>query len=160
APGVGGESHRDHAHSRRDCAARGAVPATWRSRLARFAGARLQEVAYRSSEGAVAGAQRSRASRRRHREQRGAATSPAPRATNPDEPTLTIMIRFRPSRLPILLSLLVAPSAMTAQETGSASRPFGTLREQAKVQQQWLDQRMHTVLPALMRKHGIDMWVV
>ena len=41
-----------------------------------------------------------------------------------------------------------------------AQRPFGTLREQAKVQQQWLNQRMETVLPALMRKYGVDMWVV
>jgi Xaa-Pro aminopeptidase len=39
-------------------------------------------------------------------------------------------------------------------------RPFGTLREQADVRQQWLRQRMETVLPALMRKHGVDMWVI
>src|SRR5689334_23302461 len=39
-------------------------------------------------------------------------------------------------------------------------RPFGTLREQAAVQQRWLARRMETVLPALMRKHGVDMWVV
>lgn len=39
-------------------------------------------------------------------------------------------------------------------------RPFGTLREQAVVRQQWLEKRMETVLPALMRKYGVDMWVV
>src|SRR6185503_7207406 len=39
-------------------------------------------------------------------------------------------------------------------------RPFGTLRQQADVQQAWLDKRLTTVLPALMRKHQIDMWVV
>ena len=39
-------------------------------------------------------------------------------------------------------------------------RPFGTLREQAEVQQRWLDKRMRTALPALMRKHGVDAWVV
>lgn len=39
-------------------------------------------------------------------------------------------------------------------------RPFGTLREQAARQQQWLEARMKTVLPALMRRHGIDMWIV
>lgn len=39
-------------------------------------------------------------------------------------------------------------------------RPFGTLREQAAMQQQWLRKRLDTFLPALMRKHGIDMWVV
>jgi hypothetical protein len=40
------------------------------------------------------------------------------------------------------------------------TRPFGALREQAAVQQQWLEKRMNTVLPALMRKHRVGMWVV
>src|SRR5262245_34097057 len=39
-------------------------------------------------------------------------------------------------------------------------RPFGTLREQAALQQEWLKQRLDTFLPGLMRKQGIDMWVV
>ena len=39
-------------------------------------------------------------------------------------------------------------------------RPFGTLREQAAIQQQWLQRRMDSVLPALMRKHGVEFWVV
>ena len=39
-------------------------------------------------------------------------------------------------------------------------RPFGTLREQAAMQQAWLKKRLDTFLPALMRKHGIDLWVV
>ncbi|MHB8839252.1 MAG: M24 family metallopeptidase [Gemmatimonadaceae bacterium] len=38
--------------------------------------------------------------------------------------------------------------------------PFGTLREQAARQQRWLEARMKTVLPALMREHGMDMWIV
>lgn len=50
-----------------------------------------------------------------------------------------------------------APSAIDAQ---TPRRPFGTLREQAERQQRWLDQRLRTVLPALMRKHGVDAWVV
>ena len=41
-----------------------------------------------------------------------------------------------------------------------ASRPFGSLREQAALQQRWLEQRMETILPALMRKHGVEFWVV
>jgi len=41
-----------------------------------------------------------------------------------------------------------------------AARPFGTLREQAAMQQDWLRKRLDTFLPAIMRKHGIDMWVV
>ncbi len=39
-------------------------------------------------------------------------------------------------------------------------RPFGTLKEQADLQQRWLEQRMETVLPPLMRRYAIDMWVV
>ena len=58
-------------------------------------------------------------------------------------------------RFVVILAFAAAvPSA--AQPT----RPFGTLREQADRQQQWLQQRLTTVLPALMRKHGFDMWVV
>src|SRR6266511_2920440 len=41
-----------------------------------------------------------------------------------------------------------------------AERPFGTLREQAMMQQEWLRKRLDNFLPALMRKHAIDLWVV
>ncbi len=58
-----------------------------------------------------------------------------------------------------LLSTLVVPAVARPQEA-SPLRPFGTLREQAAVRQQWLRQRVETVLPALMRKHGVDMWVI
>jgi Xaa-Pro aminopeptidase len=57
----------------------------------------------------------------------------------------------------LALALALVPSLALAQEP---TRPFGTLREQAAEQQRWLETRMTTVLPALMRKHGIDMWVV
>jgi hypothetical protein len=50
---------------------------------------------------------------------------------------------------------LAAPLAAQTPE-----RPFGTLREQAKLQQAWLQVRVDSVLPALMREYGIDMWVV
>ena len=59
----------------------------------------------------------------------------------------------RMAALPLLV-LLAAP-AVSAQE-----RPFGTLREQAAMQQDWLKKRLDTFLPSLMRKHGIDLWVV
>jgi hypothetical protein len=39
-------------------------------------------------------------------------------------------------------------------------RPLGTIREQATLQQEWLKKRLDTFLPALMRKHGMDMWIV
>src|SRR3954465_9248833 len=56
---------------------------------------------------------------------------------------------------PIIVSAQGSPSGGAAAE-----RPFGTLREQAVMQQDWLKKRLDTFLPALMRKHGIDMWVV
>lgn len=62
---------------------------------------------------------------------------------------------MRPTAL--ILALSAAPVAAQQIQT---YRPFGTLREQADVEQHWLDQRMKIVLPALMKKHGVDMWVV
>ena len=53
------------------------------------------------------------------------------------------------------LALVLSGHAAEAQE-----RPFGTLREQAEVQQQWLAERMETVLPALMRQYAVEFWVV
>jgi Xaa-Pro aminopeptidase len=61
--------------------------------------------------------------------------------------------------------LFAAPGAVqtSAQERPfdqAQGRPFGTLREQTAMQQGWLKKRLDTFLPALMRKHGIDLWVV
>src|SRR3954451_19429083 len=56
---------------------------------------------------------------------------------------------------PIAARAQIAPGALPAAE-----RPFGTLREQAALQQAWLKKRLDTFLPALMRKHAADMWVV
>ncbi len=39
-------------------------------------------------------------------------------------------------------------------------RPLPSLREQADIQQEWLKLRLETVLPKLMRKHGVQMWLV
>lgn len=61
----------------------------------------------------------------------------------------------QPSPPPIAWTSRLGPSALPAVE-----RPFGTLREQAAMQQAWLQKRLDTILPALMRAHGIDMWVV
>jgi len=63
----------------------------------------------------------------------------------------------RASILGLLLGVLVMPGVAGAQ---SAARPFGTLREQAAMQQEWLKRRFDTFLAPLMRKHGIDMWVI
>jgi hypothetical protein len=69
-----------------------------------------------------------------------------------------------PVRLATLaFALAVLSHASLAQESvrrAMAEHPFGTLREQATMQQVWLQKRLDTFLPALMRKHGIDLWVV
>ncbi|MCR4374026.1 MAG: aminopeptidase P family protein [Acidobacteria bacterium] len=57
--------------------------------------------------------------------------------------------------VPVLQAQQLAPNALP-----TVDRPFGTLRDQAVLQQAWLKQRLDTFLPALMRTHGIDMWVV
>ena len=56
-----------------------------------------------------------------------------------------------------LTALLATPTG--AQET-PPERPFGTLREQAALQQQWLQTRLDVVLPRLMREHDVSMWVL
>ena len=60
----------------------------------------------------------------------------------------------------VLVAALISTQAAPPRGEPSAERPFGTLREQAAMQQDWLTKRLDTFLPALMRKHGIDMWVV
>ena len=67
----------------------------------------------------------------------------------------------RTLRVAISALLLTAGATVApAQADPARDRPFGTLREQADEQQRWLDDRMERVLPALMRKHKVDMWVV
>ena len=41
-----------------------------------------------------------------------------------------------------------------------ATRPLGTLREQAALQQEWLRYRLDSVLPRLMRQYGVEMWII
>ena len=56
---------------------------------------------------------------------------------------------------------LLGPSPLQAQARDyDSAHPFGTLREQARVQQAWLEDRLETNLPMLMRRHGVDMWVL
>jgi hypothetical protein len=62
----------------------------------------------------------------------------------------------------LVLGISAFAGVSAAQETGpySSARPFGTLRQQAAVQQAWLKERLEVNLPAVMRAHGVDMWVV
>lgn len=63
--------------------------------------------------------------------------------------------------------LAVPLPAALAQEAGNTSEaeapdypPVLPLREQAKLRDAWLAQRLETVVPALMREQGVDMWVL
>jgi len=64
---------------------------------------------------------------------------------------------MRPAAAALLL-LSSLPVSARAQPT--PERPFGTLREQAALEQEWLQKRLDGFLPPLMRAHGVDMWVV
>jgi hypothetical protein len=62
-----------------------------------------------------------------------------------------------------LLALTLATPVVVAPVAGQAppaSHPLGTLREQATLQQAWLKERLETVLPTVMRRYAVDMWVV
>lgn len=56
--------------------------------------------------------------------------------------------------------LTAAPVVSLAGQASAPERPLGTLREQAALRQEWLRERLETVLPRLMREHGVEMWVV
>jgi len=56
----------------------------------------------------------------------------------------------------LLLIFFTSNAPVPAQ----APRPLPPLREQAQMQQQWLKARLERVLPALMRKHKVQMWLV
>jgi Xaa-Pro aminopeptidase len=58
--------------------------------------------------------------------------------------------------LGLLLSLIVSTTTLIAQSPG----PLPPLREQAAIQQEWLKLRLERVLPELMRRHGVQMWLV
>jgi len=59
-----------------------------------------------------------------------------------------------------LLALMLAVATSASAQDVRTYRPFGTLREQAETQQRWLAQRMDSVLPGVMRRHGVEMWIV
>lgn len=61
--------------------------------------------------------------------------------------------------MPRIFAALAALSALLS-DTAVPPRPLPPLREQAGIQQQWLKARLERLLPALMRKHGVQMWLV
>lgn len=55
----------------------------------------------------------------------------------------------------VFIALFLHALPVSAQD-----RPLGTLREQAEIQQQWLQIRLERVLPRVMREHAVDMWII
>ena len=40
------------------------------------------------------------------------------------------------------------------------TRAIPTLREQADITNRWLKTRLHTILPEIMQREGLDMWII
>jgi hypothetical protein len=60
--------------------------------------------------------------------------------------------------MPRLLTLFLLSAATLVSETPPS--PLPPLREQDRIRQEWLKIRLERVLPALMRRHGVAMWIV
>ena len=67
---------------------------------------------------------------------------------------------MRPISYVFTLAASFLAAAPLASQQSQRDHPFGDLRTQADEQQRWLAARMQIVLPALMKKHGVDMCVV
>ena len=60
----------------------------------------------------------------------------------------------------VVVAVLLQASGASPSLSHSAARPLGRLREQNAVQQSWLQFRLDSVLPRVMRQYGIQMWIV
>ncbi|MGH7501720.1 MAG: M24 family metallopeptidase [Longimicrobiales bacterium] len=58
------------------------------------------------------------------------------------------------------MTALALTAVLAAAPARAQERPFGTLREQADIRQEWLSLRLERVLPRLMREHGVQMWII
>ncbi|MFN5581880.1 M24 family metallopeptidase [Gemmatimonas sp.] len=65
---------------------------------------------------------------------------------------------------PLVAQPIAFPATPGTRTSGSAAadtlRPFGRRRDQAMQMQTWFELRMDRTLPMLMRREGVDMWVV
>lgn len=64
------------------------------------------------------------------------------------------------SRLRCAVVALLTVIFLFVPTPAETPRPVASLREQSEIQQQWLRLRLERVLPRLMRKHGVQMWLV
>lgn len=70
------------------------------------------------------------------------------------------MIKFLAHRRGILALLLSVSFAAPISTLAQTPKPLPPLRQQAEIQQQWLKLRLERLLPKLMRKHRVAMWLV
>jgi Xaa-Pro aminopeptidase len=63
-------------------------------------------------------------------------------------------------RMLVVLALLLIVRSPAAMSAGQGTPAILTLREQAAVYNGWLENRLNTILPELMRQEGFDMWLV
>jgi Xaa-Pro aminopeptidase len=70
--------------------------------------------------------------------------------------------RLRPAVLSFLCVLCasVASFSSTPRAGVEMPPPLPPLREQDRIRQEWLAARLERVLPGLMRRHGVTMWIV
>jgi Xaa-Pro aminopeptidase len=69
--------------------------------------------------------------------------------------------KFRLVVVSSLFCLFLITSAAQPNQTGKTSPPrLPSMREQAAIQQGWLRLRLERVVPELMRKHNVSMWLV
>ncbi len=63
--------------------------------------------------------------------------------------------------LHIIVKLVFGVGLIAFQSTRAQTLlSLGTLRQQAEIQQHWLQARLERVLPQLMRRHGVAMWLI
>ena len=69
---------------------------------------------------------------------------------------MKLMSHLRRASTLLTITVLISSFPVFAQ----TEKPVPGLREQAEIQQQWLKLRLERVLPRLMRKHGVQMWLI
>src|SRR5262249_35556384 len=75
--------------------------------------------------------------------------------------TLAILRALRVERQ-LMKSLLAGTLLLSATLVGAGGMPtpLPSVRGQDRIRQEWLKARLERVLPGLMRKHGVSMWIV
>ena len=72
-----------------------------------------------------------------------------------------MICKLKPGLISLLFcSFLFTSTPSFSQLANSLPPKLPTMREQAEIQQQWLKLRLERVLPELMRKHNVSMWLV